>query len=149
MRRWTRTWTGEPGQPCVLGCGGGWVWSTGCLPWLPKVVAEGPPQQAEMLCPVFLSSGWRSRPRGDSSNCSCFIWSSESQNFLLRHHKIKPVFCTEAFANSTCSSCGVGLCFEKGNRVPRSYPRRADSGQCFIGVSSEWGQQPAIGRLFL
>lgn len=42
-----------------------------------------------------------------------------------------------------------GLCFEKGDRVPRSYPRGADSGQCFIGVSSEWGQQPAIGRLFL
>lgn len=67
MRHWMRTWTGEPGQHCVLGCGGGGFGLLGCLPWLPEVVAEGPPQQAEMLCPFFfLSSGWRSWPRGNS-----------------------------------------------------------------------------------
>lgn len=76
---------------------------------LPMVVAEGPPQQAEMaLLSLFLSLGQRSLARGDLQNACCLIWSSESQNFPLFHHKIKALatgICKHDILFFMCTVC--------------------------------------------
>lgn len=112
------------GSTVSLAAVGGRWGPLGCLLWLLKVVAEGPPPRAEMVCPfLFLSSGWKSWPRGDLQNRSCFIWSSVSHSFLLFHQKIKPVFYSEGLPTRLLQTVHAllsvgGLYFEKGEGCP-------------------------------
>lgn len=91
------------GSAVSRSCDGGRGSYLAAFSGLRVVVAEGPPQQAEMVWPsLCLFLGRESWARGDLQDPCCLTRSSVGQNCPLFHRELKPDLCAEAPPTGTC-----------------------------------------------